>query len=192
MKRTYTAAVDADFIFRVAEIKRPPERVAEILDQILASLDLYAVVHPLVHDKELDLGNETISGLFSEDVIQILSFDRDIFQSNPAREAYYRFLVSELHRRLTGTALLNGVDVVTYWKRQSSLGEVLSVAMCLLCGFGLFLSDDRDSKALKQIVEQQSLGQIDIYNRQEVLDQCNDACGLPRADRKAFAHQVLG
>ena len=60
VKRTYTAAVDADFIFHIAEIKRPPERVAEILDQILASLDLYAVVHPLVHDKELDFGNETI------------------------------------------------------------------------------------------------------------------------------------
>ena len=37
-----------------------------------------------------------------------------------------------------------------------------------------------------------SLDQIDIYNRQEVLDRCNNACGLPRADRKAFAHQVLG
>ena len=124
-------------------------------------------------------------------MIRILSFDQDIFQSNTARETCYRFLVPELHRRLTGAALLNGVDVVTYWKRQSSLGEVHSVAMCLVCGFGLFLSDDRDSKALKQIVEQQSLGQIDIYNRQEVLDRCSDACGLPRADRKAFAHQVL-
>ena len=49
---------------------------------------------------------------------------------------------------------------------------VHSVAMCLICGFGLLLSDDRGSKALKQIVEQQSLGQIDIYNRQEVFDRC--------------------
>ena len=146
-----------------------------------ASLDLCAVIHPLVqHDKELNPKNEIISKLFSEAVIRILSFDQDIFQSHTARETYYRFLVSELHRRLTGTGLINGVDVVMYWKCQSSLGEVHSVAMCLVCGFGLFLSDDRDSKALKQIVEQQSLGQIDIYNRQEVLDRC-----------KGFAHQVL-
>lgn len=192
MKRAHTAAVDADFVFHVAEIKRLPKQVVEILDQILISLDLYAVIHPLVHDKELNPKNETISTLFTEDVIRVLSFDQDIFRHDSAREAYYRFLVTELHRRLTGTTMPDNTDVVTYWKRQSSLGEVHSVAMCLICGFGLFLSDDRDSKALKQIVEQQSLGKIDIYSRQEVLDQCCAACGLPRADRKAFAHQVRG
>lgn len=190
MEKTHTAAVDADFVFHVAEIERPPKQVAEILKQILESLELHAVVHPLVYDKELAIKSGTVSMLFSENAIRSLSFEQDIFQSDPGRETYYRFLVPELYQRLMGTSLPNNADVVTYWKRQSSLGEVHSVAMCLICGFGLFLSDDRDSKALKRIVEQQSLGQINIYNRQEVLDQCSDACGLPRADRKAFAHQV--
>lgn len=190
MKRTNTAAVDADFILHVAEINRPPKQVTDILEQILASLDLCAVVHPLVYDKELTIKSGTVSMLFSENVIRNLSFDRDIFQSDPGKEAYYRFLISELYQRFSGISLPSGVDVIRYWTRQSSLGEIHSIAMCLICGFGLFLSDDRDSKALKRIVEQQSLGRIEIYNRQEVLDQCNDACGLPRADRKAFAHQV--
>lgn len=78
--RTQTAAVDADFIFRVAEIDRPKERIAEIFGQVLNSLGLCAVVHPLVHDKELVSRDEKIDTLFSEGVIRQLSFDAAIFK----------------------------------------------------------------------------------------------------------------
>lgn len=188
--RTQTAAVDADFIFHVAEIDRTPKQIAEILGQILSSLGLCAVVHPLVHGKELTPRSEKIDMLLKEEVIRCLSFEKDIFQSDSTKEEYYRYLVPELYRRLTGDQLPDDEDVLTYWRHRSSLGEIHSVAMCLICQFGLFLSDDRDSKALKQIIEQQMSEKIDVYNRREVLDRCSDICGLPRADRKAFAHQA--
>lgn len=189
MERTYTAAVDADFIFHVAEIDRPPEQIAEILDRILEDLGLCAVVHPLVHGRELDMTKAAISTLFTQGIIRCLSFAEDIFQADAAKEAYYRFLVPELYRKLTGGVLPDSIDVLTYWKRRSNLGEIHSVAMCLICQFGLFLSDDGDAKILKKIIEQQMLGRINIYNRQEVLERCSAACSLPRSDRKAFAHR---
>ncbi|MCM1233998.1 MAG: hypothetical protein NC489_28160 [Ruminococcus flavefaciens] len=190
MKITHTAAVDTDFILHIAEINRPPERIAEILDLVLTALDVCAVIHPLVYAKELDCAKPAVSALFTAGVIRPLAFEPDIFQGDNAREVYYRYLVPELYRRLTGDNFPEGVDELTYWKRKSSLGEVHSVAMCLICGFGLFLSDDRDTMALKQIVEQQMLGQIEIYNRQEVLDRCSEDCDIPRADRRAFAHRA--
>lgn len=190
MKRTHTGAVDADFILNIAEIDRPPERIAGILDRILAALDVCAVIHPLVYDNELDRTKAAVSALFTAGVIQQLTFEGDIFQGDTTRETYYRYLVPELYRRLTGDNFPKDGDELTYWKRRSSLGEVHSVAMCLLCGFGLFLSDDGDAKALKQIVKEQTLGEIEIYNRQEVLNQCSDSCGVPRADRRAFVHRA--
>lgn len=190
MKRKHTAAVDTDFILNIAEINRPPERIAEILDQVLTTLGVCAVIHPLVYDNELDCTKVAISALFTAGVIQRLAFVEDIFHGDTTRETYYRHLVPELYRRLTGDNFPENEDELTYWKRRSSLGEVHSVAMCLLCGFGLFLSDDMDAKVLKQIVEQQVLGQIEIYNRKEVLDQCSAGCGIPRADRRAFVHQT--
>ena len=64
MKRTYAAAVDADFIFHVAEIKRPPEQAAEILDQILASLDLYAASIPWYTIRSLTSETRPFPGCF--------------------------------------------------------------------------------------------------------------------------------
>lgn len=189
MKRTHTGAVDADFILNIAEIDRPPEMIAGILDRILAALDVCAVINPLVYDNELDSTKAAVSALFKAGVIRRLTFEGDIFQGDNARKAYYCYLIPELYRRLTGDKFPEDADELTYWKRRSSLGEVHSVAMCLTCRFGLFLSDDGDAKALKQIVKEQTLGEIEIYNRQEVLDRCSDSCSVPRADRRAFAHR---
>lgn len=185
-----TAAVDADFVIHIAQIKRPPVEAAEILSRVLTAMELCAVVHPLVYQNELDKENDVISNLFCEHVLKDLKFD-DIFQGNRGKEAYYQYLVSELYRHLKGESfpLLKGQNVLTYWKHQASLGEIHSVAMCLICEFDLFLSDDRDSKALKQIVKQKMLREITIYNRQEVLEQCKAECGLSRTDRRAFAHK---
>lgn len=191
MERACTAVLDADFIIHISEMERPPAHAAAILDDILSALDLRAVVHPLVYDKEINRDNPTVAALIAENVVCPLAFDRDVFRGDAEKEAYYRYLVPELYRRLTGDSLPVDADVLTFWKRQSSLGEIHSVAMCLICQFGLFLSDDGDSKALKQIVEHQTLGQINVYNRQEILKQYVDAGepALSRADRRAFAHQ---
>ena len=96
------------------------------------SLDLCAAIRPLGMLKSVTPKTKSPPKPFSEDVIRILSFDQDIFQSNTVRETCYRFLVPELYRRLTGTALPSNIDVVTYWKRQSGLGEIHSIAMCLV------------------------------------------------------------
>lgn len=190
MGELYTAAVDADFVIHTAQIKREPVETAKILSRVLTAMGLCAVVHPLVYQNELDRENDVISNLFLENVLRNLEFD-DIFQGNREKEAYYQYLVPELYHHLKGEVLPlpAGENVCTYWKRQASLGEIHSVAMCLICEFGLFLSDDRDSKALRQIVKQKMLMEITIYNRQEVLEQCKAECGLSRKDQRAFAHR---
>jgi hypothetical protein len=71
---------------------------------------------------------------------------------------------------------------------MSSLGEVHSVALCVIRGCSIFLSDDGDSKQLKRIVEKYYLGNLNVYNRKELIESLSNPQILSRHDRKAFSH----
>lgn len=189
MGNTQTAAIDADFIFHIAEIQRPKAEIIRIVKAVFAERELFPVIHPLVYSHEIDPPNGTIDSLFRQSVIKLLSFNPDIFQSDPQRKAYYQYLVPELYHHLTGSRELDGKDIFTFWERRASLGETHSIAMCLVCDFGIFLSDDADSKTLKHIVEQRMSLHIDVYNRQELIEQCTSGCDLTRTDRRIFCHK---
>lgn len=98
------------------------------------------------------------------------SFD-DIFQGDEGKKAYYMFLVPELYNALMGRRFPEDKDVFTFWIRQNSLGEIHSVSMCLVSECAIFLSDDGDSKALKNIVNQRAMGAIEVFNRNEIVKQ---------------------
>ena len=74
---------------------------------------------------------------------------------------------------------------------RSSLGEVHSVATCLTCGCGIFLSDDNDSKMLQRFIAEKSIGKISVYNRKELVDMHLDQGGtkLPRKVRQSLTHR---
>ena len=184
-----SAAIDADFLNHIVEIDRSAPEIAEILSKVLSGLGVVAIIHPLVLVREMILRRDRVDLLLSNDVINAPSF-QDILQGDEAKTSYYEFLVRELYRKLTGNILETGSqDVFTYWIAGKSLGEVHSVSMCLICGCGIFLSDDNDSKYLKRIVDEDMLGSIEVYDRKEILNQIGSGV-LIRPERRAFARTI--
>ena len=175
-----SAAVDNDFI----------NKVEDMLREIFSALQIHGIMHPLVYEKELLKEAPGIKAIFDKNVVEYVSFD-DIFQGDEGKRAYYMFLVPELYNALMGKKFPEDKDVFTFWIRQNSLGEIHSVSMCLVSECAVFLSDDGDSKALKNIVNQRAMGAIEVFNRNEIVEkyQASGVNGLKRTDRKAFTHK---
>lgn len=195
MRLDHTCAVaDNDFIQHMAEARLPDDTLVEALRTILSDLGLTAVVHPLVYEREVLQDKPRVRLLLEEAVVCAATFG-DLFLGDPGdpeRRAYYLYLVKELYRHLRGEALpVDGESILTYWARERSLGEVHSVSMCLVCGSGIFLSDDADAKALERYVRWAALGAVSVYRRKELVDRHlqSGAGKLPRNVRKSLAHE---
>lgn len=189
---SHTAVVDNDFINHLIDSKLDDERLLAVLNLVFGDMGLCAVIHPLVYEKELMLDNARILLLLRKEVLQKAEF-ADIFQDDPEKRTYYIYLTKELYRRLTGNALPADEEaVLQYWVRKSSLGEVHSVSMCLVCQSGIFLSDDGDSKRLKMYIDQMAIGKIDVYNRKEFFEKHmqEGMNKLKRPERRALTHSL--
>lgn len=183
-----TALVDNDFLEHVVEINQSQEEKAEMLRRAFYSMSVSAAMHPLVFEKELVQAYNRLF-FFDSGVITKLVFS-DCFEEDSAKETYYCWLVPELYKKFMGKELgAVNKDVLTYWVRKESLGEVHSMATCLVCGCGMFLSDDRGSKVLKGIIEREFAETIRVYNRKDFVDQMPEGT-FKRAERKRFAHPV--
>ena len=164
-----SAAVDNDFINKVAQIRTGTMSPEDMLREIFSALQIHGIMHPLVYEKELLKEAPGIKAIFDKNVVEYVSFD-DIFQGDEGKRAYYMFLVPELYNALMGKKFPEDKDVFTFWIRQNSLGEIHSVSMCLVSECAVFLSDDGDSKALKNIVNQRAMGAIEVFNRNEIVE----------------------
>ena len=185
-----SAVIDTDFVIKLSEINRPLTDVHIIVKAVFTALALEVLMHPLVYEHEVLSGNKKVKSFFENAIIGNPSL-KDILQDDPVREAYYEYVMPELYKALNGyeIALSGKTTVYTYWKSGESLGEIHSLTMCLLCGCGIFLSDDNDSKILQEIIRQKSLGSIQVYNRQEALHSCEEGnLNLSRSDKRAFSH----
>ncbi len=80
-------------------------------------------------------------------------------------------------------------SVFTYWKRQSSLGEIHSISLCIITGCGVFLSDDNDSQYLANIIKNQFMQEISVYSRSDIADKMKEQGLLNSNKRKVFAHK---
>ena len=184
-----TALMDNDFLDHLTETQSTKEEIAEIVKKAFDGLRIYAAMHPLVYQKEL-MCTEKKAFLFSQQVIRAASFD-DIFHGNEEIKRYYCILIPELFKKLTGSELeVEGLDVLTYWKRMLSLGEIHSMATCLICECGIFLSDDHDSKYLKKIIEEEFVATIAVYNRKEFVANLPQGV-LTRSEKRSISHEVI-
>ena len=185
-----TAIVDNDFINHLAGSRIADDLLVCSLLDIFNSLSLVAAIHPLVYDKELFPQTDRIKLLFQKEVIRRLTFD-DAFEQDSDKETYYCYLVAELYSYLNGYSLpVAGREVLNYWKRRESLGEVHSLSLCLVCDCGIFLSDDSDSKRLAEYIIRKSLGTVCVYNRKELIDKSiNEAATqIPRKIRQSLGY----
>lgn len=84
----HTAAIDNDFINHLVETKFDDEKLVAVLSIVFSELNLSAIMHPLVYEKELLKDNARIKLLFGSNVVSNVSFD-DILQNDAARKDYY-------------------------------------------------------------------------------------------------------
>ena len=184
------AAVDTDFINHVLE-SRTTNDVSMYLAKVLTDLGLSAIMHPLVYENELDKNSIKINKLFEDKIISKVEFNQ-ILPNEAARE-YYIFLVKELLFVLLGDHSISEYtahDIFDVWKRKSSYGEVHTISMCLIMECGIFLSDDADSMKLKCIIEERKLGEIQVYNRREIIKKHTEEAEIqiPRKERIKITH----
>lgn len=186
----HTAIIDNDFLGHLAESSLTDTDLIDVLRLVFSELGLCAVMHPLVYDNEVLKDKARIKLLFDKDVVCRADF-ADILQGDPGKKAHYIYLVTSLYHTLMGEHFpARGDAVFDYWVKKKSLGEVHSFAMCLLCGCGIFLSDDGDSKRLKQQVKRVALDTVDVYNRKEFFEKHMEEgqTKLVRHTKRALTH----
>lgn len=186
----HTAIVDNDFTNHLVDCHLTDQQLVEDLNIIFSELGLTAVMHPLVYENELLKDKPRVKLLFDKKVFSKTEF-ADILQGDSGRKAYYIQMVRNLYHTLMGEEFpVTGNSVLTHWVRRKSLGEIHSFATCLLCGCGVFLSDDGDAKTLKRNLDRALVDKINVYSRQEFMDKfmAEGKIKLARSDRKALTH----
>ena len=187
-----SAVVDNDFLSHITESNLDDTRLVAVLKTVFLDLGLTAVMHPLVFDNELLRATERVMLLFHREVVYKAEFP-DIFQGDSGKKEYYIFLVTQMYKSLTGKSFpVSGNDVLTFWIRRNSLGEVHSIAMCLVCGCSIFLSDDNDSKRLKAYIDRMAIGNINVLNRNEFIQKhmLEGENKLSRAEKRSLTHAI--
>lgn len=187
-----TALVDADFIIHIANINKwSIEKKRDTLNSIFCAMSIEASVHPLVLENELPSENFNVDALVDDDLIRKPSFD-DFFGGDVNIKNYYDFAVRQLYATFTGSGeLLNGKDIFSFWRRGESLGEVHSIALCISCGCCMFLSDDRDSKAIVLKAKEYCPDSFKVCNREDVMELLGEDKYIifkNRSDRSSFTY----
>jgi len=181
--------IDNDFFSHAIEMNTTPNNIFRILKEVFSELEIEPTLHPLVYQNEVLISNTIIKAVLDNNIIKVASFD-DIHQNDEGIKLYYSFLITELYKKLTGLELdLQNDTVFSFWKKGMSLGEIHSLTTCLICGCSIFLSDDGDSQRLKHIIENNSLGKVEVHNRQAVVDMIREkGTILARKELRSFAH----
>lgn len=184
-----SVAIDNDFLQKALEMQREEERIIYILSKLFQCIGHNPVIHPLVFQKEV-MHNSITEKLFAQQIIGTPTWE-EIHQNNEAKIQYYTYMLLELYNKFWGVPLdLGKSTVFTYWKREKSLGEIHSLAMCLLCNCGMFLSDDDDSQRISKLIESYFNKKIVVYTRENVSDIArNNGIELSRSDLRSFAHR---
>lgn len=181
------ACVDTDFIIHIAETKCSVDDLLKYLTIAFEKKKLSGVMHPLVYEKELPQDKPIIQDIFSEKIVRVVDL-KGVFadKDGEARKAYYSFLVPELFKKLTGKSF-PVQDIFSEWRRKCSFGEIHSIALCLVCGCVLFLSDDNDSKRLQKLIKT-DFGIVAVSSRSEFFNSDELKSDIPRRIRKQLAH----
>ncbi len=186
-----TVLVDTDFIINIIETKLEVDVIIKNLNELFAHLEVSAVIHPLVHEKEIPQNNQKLNRIFDEGSIKIMTFD-DIFNGDKDKKAYYIYIFKELYNSLWGTPIqLQDDEVFTKWMSSKSLGEIHSITTCVICEAKVFLSDDGDSKHLRDHIKNNLMVEITVYDRKELFDEYLKTGGtqIPRKERQKMAHE---
>ena len=185
-----TAVLDNDFINHLVECRMDNDRLFSILRTAFERLNLTAVVHPLVFEKEVLQSDKRIAALFAEQILRKAEFD-DIFQGNREKKKYYIYLIKQLYYGLKNQHFpVSDDQVLTYWVRRNSFGEIHSITTCLVCQSAMFLSDDKDSKTIQAYAMRKSLGCVNVLNRNDFFEKyiSEGNTDISKKERRSLTH----
>lgn len=186
------AAIDNDFLCHLMETDLTKagyqqESLHDFISEFLRQISPEVVMHCVVYENELmySSNSQTLrtaaKQLFDEGVIR--KYDWNEIFPDAVREKYYEMVLEDLYESWKGEPF----PVVNWkqdWQRKSSLGETHTIAMCVMIGCRIFLSDDKGAAALAGILDQKLAdgiqvcgidtaadGQVSlkVYNRAESL-----------------------
>jgi len=172
------AAVDTDFLLHLTETRGVPQ----LFDAIVNFFDgagYRPYMNAIVKRAELINCKDIVTKLFSERVV----IEHDFVDSlSSAKRDYYANIVQQCYIKLHGRPYT--YDVFTHWARRESLGEMHSVAMCLLFGYDIFLSDDGDAKFIAEYIRNHTV--VTVLSRAEALEKVDS---ISREMRRRLGHQ---
>lgn len=181
---TKPAFIDTDFLNHLVE-SRWPDDLFGLIVRFFEALDVSPQMHPFVHKNEaIKYPTPIVVKLFAAEKVVVPELDI-ILNKYKYGARYYETLVRNIYKDFMG-AEYPCKDVFSEWKDRCSLGEVHTAVMCVLLGFTLFYSDDKDAKMfLSKVVRKQTGWQICIKNR-------NDCCiFLSSKDCRSLNHTEL-
>ena len=128
--------------------------------------------------------------LFDKEIINQITLS-DIFEDDLDKKKYYFHLIAEFFGYLNDQDIpVSGEDILSYWKKDKSLGEIHSLAMCLITTCGLFLSDDEDAQKLRKYIYRHLFKNVRVYNRSLLIDKHlkEGETEIGRTQRRSLAH----
>lgn len=186
-------AIDNDFVMHLSEIDWEQEYLEKTIKTFFEELKITPVMHELVYDFELVSGAET-----EYKTISLVFFNHGLMKkklfaeylTTPIKEKYYEMILKEIYRDFKGEFPPSIKDVFKDWKSHASLGETHSVTMCFMTQMDIFLSDDNDSKKLKNILETKKQFTLNVYNREAACTRLKEMGTTLNKDlRKVIKHK---
>ena len=185
-----SVVIDNDSLCHLADTNLPEDTIVRDVKRLFEGYNSVAIVHPLVYKNEVPPSNHTINRFFDEKIIQAPKIE-DVYQSDELKKQYYILTLLDLYRSYFGVELeIPEDEIFLTWKKKCSLGELHSLVMCLVCDCQIFISDDKDSKAIKTLIESKLHTSIKVFDRKEAFNNLpqDEKQKIPSAERKRLSH----
>ncbi len=190
------AAVDNDFICHLAEIewKNKDTNLSDIVEMLFQDMNVKPIMHEFVYKYELDDdGNidrirRQAKEFFDREIVSIKR--NDDYLITKEQKIYYEYVFKEIYREFIGEVPIR--DIWNGWIKKASLGETHTVVMCSFVGCGIFLSDDKGSILLKQIIKDKFNFEICIYDRDKAVEMAKQSghSKMNKGIRRALTHKI--
>lgn len=188
METKETALIDCDFLMKISEVRKNPIEINNLIRRAFDGASIDVMIHELVKANELMVNScsDVVKYIFSCNTISTLLIKDILLDDN--KKKYYDYCIRQMFFQVHHRAFPS--DNIFTWYSQSSLGEMHSIAACLVGDFSIFLSDDSDSSKIYRLIKENgAIDSVKIYNRKDFFDDILPSGVLNSKERHMFKHK---